>query len=86
MLPIDLILKMSLLRIKCPPFYLFHAAHFHSFFRISLNFNRFYFIFGVFSQEIFRPRVSLNKKHVTVRLFEEIFGQLGTGRGTKCSK
>ena len=86
MLPIDLILKMSLLRIKCPPFYLFHAAHFHSFseyLSISTGFTSF---LEFFLKRFFRPRVSLNKKHVTVRLFEEIFGQLGTGRGTKCSK
>ena len=65
---------------------LISCSTFSFIFRISLNFNRFYSIFGDFSQEIFRPRVSLNKKHVTVRLFEEIYGQLGTGRGTKCSK
>ena len=93
MLPIDLILKMSLLRIKCPPLYLFHAADF-SFIseylsiskKVLFQFQRFYSNVVHPIKRYFRPRVSLTKKHVTVRLFEEIYGQLGAGRGTKCSK
>ena len=85
-LPIDLISKMSLLRIKCPPLYLFHAADF-SFISEYLSISK-KVLFQMFSsnavhpiKRYFRPRVSLTKKHVTVRLFEEIYGQFGIGSG-----